>query len=325
MLILSPSKAMKYSSFTLPAIELPLLLPQNPSIAKTLSATPSIGSSGSCLQMIVSDPAISILEIDQFTNSLHIQVIRSCKMKSMKLRTISIIAACFTLLSPLHAIQPITVSQETVNYREQYPTLLKDIQKKRQQLHLQYKNSTKPRAKTIQEARAYLEDTLRQEIFPAWYGTAWDFNGISQTPGKGKIACGYFVSTSLVHAGFKVNRIRLAQQPSQSIIKTFIPKKHCSVLKYQISIDKVATFLKSKGDGIYIVGLDRHVGFISVKGDQMHFIHSSYYRPSPVVVSEPIDSKNPLRDSKYRVIGKLFTDDMVIGWLTQKSYSVKRS
>ena len=44
---------------------------------------------------------------------------------------------------------------------------------------------------------------LRDDLLPAWNGTAWAMNGTSQVPGRGSIACGYFVSTTLMHAGFR--------------------------------------------------------------------------------------------------------------------------
>jgi hypothetical protein len=42
----------------------------------------------------------------------------------------------------------------------------------------------------------------------------------SETPGRGEIACGYFVSTVLRDAGFGVERVRLAQQASERIVRT---------------------------------------------------------------------------------------------------------
>ncbi len=57
---------------------------------------------------------------------------------------------------------------------------------------------------------------------------------------------------------------------------------------------------------IYIFGLDCHVGFVYNDGKTLKFIHSSYYDPPYCVVSEDIDTKNPLKDSEYRSFGKLF-------------------
>ena len=56
------------------------------------------------------------------------------------------------------------------------------------------------------------ENYLVNEIIPHWYGTEWDFNGYTAVPNQGVIACGYFVSTTLLHMGINVNRYKMAQQ-----------------------------------------------------------------------------------------------------------------
>ncbi|MFT7592013.1 MAG: hypothetical protein ACI9UJ_001942, partial [bacterium] len=58
----------------------------------------------------------------------------------------------------------------------------------------------------------FIERALVNSVFHFWYGTSWDFNGYTKTPNKGTVACGYFVSTTLKHIGFNVNRYKLAQQ-----------------------------------------------------------------------------------------------------------------
>lgn len=186
----------------------------------------------------------------------------------------------------------------------------------------QYKiASTKEKKKLITQVRTKLEKTLTENIFPAWYGTPWDFNGTSNRPGEGKIACGYFVSTTLKHIGFNINRFKLAQQPSQRIISTFVNKDSMDISSRR-SLAHVKRKLITSGDGIYIVGLDTHVGYLVVKDTRITFIHSSYYRPHRKVVAEPYDTKNPLSDSKYRVVGKLFHDQMVSNWLNAKPYKI---
>src|SRR5437764_1215954 len=58
------------------------------------------------------------------------------------------------------------------------------------------------RAAVLEAARAALLASVDADIFPAWFGTPWDFNGTTQTPGEGKIACGYFVTTVMRDLGF---------------------------------------------------------------------------------------------------------------------------
>lgn len=87
-------------------------------------------------------------------------------------------------------------------------------------------------------------------------------------------------------------------------------------------MEKIAEYLQNSGDGTYIVGLDTHVGFVTVEGEEMRFVHSSYYGPERKVVSETITGKNPLADSKYRVFGKIFSDEMLIKWLKKEPFVV---
>ena len=209
--------------------------------------------------------------------------------------------------------------------REIYQAKLKELNSYRTAQAKVFHNATPRQKRTIlNEVRTHLETELCQNIFPAWYGTKWDFNGTSKTPGEGKIACGYFVSACLVHVGFNVPRIRLAQQPSQRIIKTFMPRTAMDISSKR-SLPDIKKQLMKSGNGIYIVGLDTHVGFVTVKDETITFVHSSYYRATnKSVTAEPYDTKNPLADSKYRVFGKIFHDDMLIKWLYQTPITVAR-
>jgi len=208
--------------------------------------------------------------------------------------------------------------------RRLYKKRLNQLEKFRQsQLQKYRKSSHEKKLSLIHQTRHELQMALINDLFPAWDGTPWDFNGTSATPEKGKIACGYFVSTCLNHLGYQVNRYRLAQQPSQRIIETFMSKADRDILAGGKPLSTIKKYLKSQGDGIYIVGLDCHVGFVSVQGDHFSFIHSTSYPPHRSVICERLDSHNPLKHSQYRVFGKLFSDQMIINWLYKKHYPVK--
>ncbi|NBX78987.1 MAG: hypothetical protein EBQ94_01170 [Flavobacteriales bacterium] len=66
--------------------------------------------------------------------------------------------------------------------------------------------------------------------------------------------------------------------------------------------------------------MDNHVGFVLVDGKSISFIHSNYYFPEVGVMKEDISTKNPLKDSHYRIFGKLLMDEMVVNWLEDKEY-----
>ena len=52
-----------------------------------------------------------------------------------------------------------------------------------------------------------------------------------------------------------------------------------------------------------------------------NFIHSNYYEENDWVMSEDIDSENPLSDSNYRVIGKLFSREVILNWINNYHYN----
>jgi len=92
----------------------------------------------------------------------------------------------------------------------------------------------------------------------------------------------------------------------------------------RIAINDFVNAVKEWGPGMYIVGLDVHVGFVVNTGDEVYFIHSSYVDPFMVVSERAIESP-VLIASKYRVLGKVFADDRLISdWLLGKPINLYR-
>jgi len=143
--------------------------------------------------------------------------------------------------------------------------------------------------------------SISDSLLPVWYGTPWDFNGTTTQPQKGSIACGYFVTTLLQDIGLRINRSKLAQCASSILIK-----HTCSgISKYSNkSLEHFVNEIKLKGPGLYIAGLDFHTGFILNNGNDVYFIHSTYYTPKCVIKERAIESF-ALRNSKFRMIGKV--------------------
>ncbi|MBK7397743.1 MAG: hypothetical protein IPJ34_15960 [Myxococcales bacterium] len=170
------------------------------------------------------------------------------------------------------------------------------------------------RSAVLRRAASTLEQALVDEVLPRWDGTAWAFHGTSTTPREGAIACGYFVSTTLREAGLGVERIRLAQQASERIVKTLSPKEHVQRFS-DVPVEEFVAAVARRGDGLYVVGLDDHVGYLVVRGGVVFFHHASYVGARKVVRELAVEAK-PLVKSRYRVVGKLFADDRVVeAWL----------
>ncbi len=209
---------------------------------------------------------------------------------------------------------------------QQYQKLIAELSQKKNSLASRYAQarSAQELSTIISESRRTLEEILPQ-MMRCWLGTPWDFNGTCQLPGSGKIACGYFVSTILRDAGFKVERIRLAQQPSQNIIATFLPRREMHISSGQAYPDFIAQVI-SRGPGIKIVGLDKHVAFLVIpaSGDRApRFIHSSGGSPK-CVVDEDRENATALKNSRYRVIGNITGDDDVIHrWLLGQAWPTR--
>jgi hypothetical protein len=149
-----------------------------------------------------------------------------------------------------------------------------------------------------------------EKLFPYWSGTRWGFNGTTEIPGEGQIACGYFVTTVLRDCGIKLERERLAQLASEEMMKELLDEKN--IQRY--SKTDIKTFIaevKKGGNQLYLLGLDNHVGFLVCEKGECFFIHSSGRYPW-CVVKENAEESIAVQKSNYRVTGCLTTDDKFI-------------
>jgi hypothetical protein len=177
--------------------------------------------------------------------------------------------------------------------------------------------------RVLAETRKFLE-VLLPEMMRCWLGTGWDFHGTSETPGEGKIACGYFVSTVLRDAGFRVDRYKLARQPSQNILRSFIPRESMT-LRVGVPYESYAAELDRAEPGVRIVGLDSHVAFLVTGPEGFRFIHSSGSAPW-CVVDEGSAGAEVLRRSNYRVQGLITSDRaLLLRWLRGEKIPVRES
>lgn len=152
------------------------------------------------------------------------------------------------------------------------------------------------------------ENYLVHYIIPYWYGTEWDFNGYTAVPNDGVIACGYFVSTTLMHLGVKLDRYKLAQQAGLNEAKSLAILED----KYETiwGIDKLKIALTDRyKDGIYFVGLDNHVGFLYIKKGAPYFIHSNYIEDR--VMMEPALEALAFQSNIY-VVAELSTNEALL-------------
>lgn len=237
--------------------------------------------------------------------------------------SLSILISVFQLAcnpsSPRSGMFPIEISNA------EYKLMKTDLSQERDSLGRVF--STLPEEEQgafLEETRKTMRSHLENDLIPCWYGTEWDFNGISQVPGEGMIACGYFVSTLLRDLGYDLERYKLAQQAALNIVRSLSPKEYRKDWS-DISTATLTERIQALDKGFYVVGLDNHVGFMLHDDDgSVWFLHSSYMDPV-AVVRELATESEPLASSNRYVLGYLETDWLVKKWLKRDKIATVKS
>jgi len=160
---------------------------------------------------------------------------------------------------------------------------------------------------------------MTDSIFPYWYGTEWDFNGHTDKPNNGQIACGYFVSTTMRHSGIALNRYKLAQKAASDIIDNVCAKGSA---KWFDDLDALTDHLNGRKDGLFVLGLDYHVGFVLREGEDHFFIHSDYFNGK--VTKELLTNSTAANSTSRYYLGSISENkDLMKCWLTGKVVSTK--
>lgn len=210
-----------------------------------------------------------------------------------------ILAACGIILSLVW--QKLMTGKEPILDKAQYKFELDTIKTLRASL---------VEERDFKKLKQLFVKNISRKIFPYWYGTKWDFNGTTQKPQEGAIACGYFVTTTLQHMGVKINRVKMAQCASEEMIRSLTTKRNIYHLS-GLSLIEFEKKLIQLGKGLYIIGLDNHTGYILISEEGNFFIHASGWFPFKVVKDKLSESK-VIGRSKYRVVGKISDDEQFL-------------
>ncbi|MFK7905825.1 MAG: hypothetical protein AB8B69_11900, partial [Chitinophagales bacterium] len=169
------------------------------------------------------------------------------------------------------------------------------------------------------DAEHLFTNALTQHLLPKWYGTLWDFYGHCEKPQEGFIACGYLVSTNLNHVGININRYTMAQQWPINMVQSLVAQKD---IEHLYSRSRSVETLERLGHGFYIVGLDKHVGFIRYDHTGMFFVHSNYMG-NQSVVAEPLRSSTAYTQTQNYYLAKLSDNrGLLTKWLKGKRFRV---
>jgi hypothetical protein len=198
---------------------------------------------------------------------------------------------------------------------EDYAQLKKEMLQKQQQYKNEFAKATSAtqKKKTNELALHFFERKITKDFTDQWLGTTWDFNGVTQIPRTGDIACGFFVTTVLRDAGYVINRVKYAQCASQIMIQYLCDQADIKTFS-NATMETVTNYIHSKGKGLYVTGLDFHTGFIYNDGQEIYFIHSLYIKRVGVVKQKLADAI-VFEKSKYKMIGKLSEAKFVERWL----------
>ena len=214
-----------------------------------------------------------------------------------------------------------------------YTTVLAQITARRAELGARYAaaRGARARAEVRSEARRFVVETLVSQVFPAWMGMPSGGGpqataSLPHQPGM-YISCSYFLTAALQNAGLVLeSRARFAQAPAAWIERALLPPGG-QIHRYgTLAADELEKKLVGLGEGLYVVGLDIHVGFIVVRDGHAWFVHSSYTPPG-TVVKEPVVSSMAIALSRRKGywISPLFQDDRIIEmWLRRQPVPAPR-
>ena len=205
-----------------------------------------------------------------------------------------------------------------------YEAALAGIEARRVALtrRLKAADSGAERATVLADARVAALAAMREVVLPAWLGMAWGL-GPNSTPTRPHepgtvIACGYFVSSALENLGLRLGtRFRFAQAPALHAQRSLAPAARDLHVFFSIPGDELARKIAGLGEGLYIIGLNNHIGFVDVRGEQVRIIHASY-TGDQVVSDEPLATAEVIANSRaagYFVTPLLQDDRLVERWL----------
>ena len=150
-------------------------------------------------------------------NILFLCVLVSCSAEA--------IAPAASMEKKLGKMSSVKVNQFYVGLRDNL-----EISRKKLAKELAGCTTSAQKTEVYNKSRRLLITYFSDSLFVCWYGTGWDFNGTTTTPRDGNIACGYFVTTLIRDAGFDIQRTKLAQCASSTMINTLCPKNDVKII-----------------------------------------------------------------------------------------------
>lgn len=188
------------------------------------------------------------------------------------------------------------------------------------QLRLRLREGLQSGTISLETIKAAFTDQLVDKIIPHWYGTPWSFGGHTAVPNQGKIACGYFISTTLRDMGVKLDRYRLAQKS---------PIDEAKMISCGTAIEKVVQETPEKAheeidnitqEGLYFIGFDEgHVGYLLKREGELFLIHSNYLAPVSVCMEPLKESQVFKKFDTFYLVAISHNETLLQHWLDDKA------
>lgn len=169
-----------------------------------------------------------------------------------------------------------------------------------------------------EQARRAILERFDTEIVPAWLGTPWGTGpgSTARRPHQADrtVGCSAFVVAALENAGVRFeDRSRFIQARALRIQRALSPEVHRFA---GVAADRLAAAIAELGDGLYLIGLSKHIGFVRVRDGAVDLIHAGRTGPA-AVQREPLELSPPViasRPSGYYVT-EVLTDEVIDRWL----------
>ncbi len=161
---------------------------------------------------------------------------------------------------------------------------------------------------------------LVDKIIPHWYGTPWSFGGHTAVPNQGKIACGYFISTTLRDMGIKLNRYKLAQKSPIDEGKVISCGSDIYTVVQDVPEKAFEEIDRLTKEGLHFIGFDEgHVGYLLKREGELLLIHSNYLSPVSVCI-EPLKESRVFKSfSKFHLVEISNNDFLIKRWLNNRT------
>jgi hypothetical protein len=183
---------------------------------------------------------------------------------------------------PVSTTTPVAIEGIPARAAAEYEAILTQIGEKRAAFATRYRAAAEADRPALRdEAARYLLATIVDQLFPRWLGTPWGLGKNSTStrphlPGM-TVGCSYFVTSILENAGLRLDdRYAFAQAPALRIQASLAPAAGAIHRFTSIAPARLADEIAALGDGLYLIGLDRHVGFVVVRDSTVRFVHASY-------------------------------------------------